>query len=40
MTWKIWDDWFPYLYARIMNKKNIKKGTDKEWMLLDFLHIQ
>lgn len=40
MTWKIWDDWFPYLYAKIMNKKNIKKGTDKDCLLIDFVNIQ
>ena len=40
MTWKIWDDWFPYLYARLMNKKNIAKGTDKDFLALDFVHIQ
>ena len=39
-TWKIWDDWCPYIYARLMNKKNIKKGTDKEYMTLDFIQIQ
>ena len=40
MTWKIWDDWFPYLYARLMNKKNIAKGTDKDFLALDFVNIQ
>lgn len=40
MTWKIWDDWCPYIYARLMNKKNIKKGTDKDYLMIDFLHIQ
>lgn len=40
MTWKIWDDWCPYLYARLMNKKNIKQGTDKDYLMIDFLHIQ
>lgn len=40
MTWKIWDDWCPYIYARLMNHKNIQKGTDKDYLVLDFLHIQ
>lgn len=39
MTWKIWDDWCPYIYARLMNKKNYAQGTDCEYLLLDFLHI-
>lgn len=40
MTWKIWDDWFPYLYAKHMNHKNIEQGTDKDYLMIDFLHIQ
>lgn len=36
-TWKIWDDWFPLLYAKIMNKRNLKKGTDKEYLMIDFV---
>lgn len=40
MTWGVWDDWYPYLYARCMNHRNIEEGTDKEYMLLDFVHIQ
>ena len=40
MTWKIWDDWCPYFYAKHMNKKNIEEGTDKDYLMLDFLHIQ
>lgn len=40
MTWKIWDDWCPFFYAFFMNKKNVKKGTDKDYLLLDFLQIQ
>lgn len=40
MTWKIIDDWWPYLYARFMNKKNIKKGTEKDYLMLDYIHIQ
>lgn len=40
MTGGIWDDWYPYMYARCMNHENIQNGTDKEFMLLDFVHIQ
>lgn len=40
MTWKIFDDWFPYLYAKFMNRKNIEQGTDKDYLMIDFLHIQ
>lgn len=40
MTWKIFDDWCPYIYARLMNRKNIKKGTNKDYLMIDFLHIQ
>lgn len=39
-TGTIWDDWFPWLYARFNNKENIKKGTDKPWLLIDFVNIQ
>jgi hypothetical protein len=40
MTWKIWDDWYPYLYAKTFNKENINQGTSHEYMLLDFVEIQ
>lgn len=40
MTWKKIDDWFPYLYARLMNKRNVRKGTNKDWLMLDFIHIK
>ena len=39
-TGTIMDDWFPWLYARFNNKKNIKKGTDKPWLLIDFVNIR
>lgn len=39
-TGSIWDDWFPWLYAKFNNKKNIKKGTDKEYLMIDFVNIQ
>lgn len=34
------DDWFPWIYAITHNKKNIKKGTDKDILLIDFVNIQ
>lgn len=39
-TWKIWDDWFPWLYAWFHNADNIKQGTDKEWLLIDFVDMR
>ena len=37
MTWKVWDDWCPWIYAKLMNKKTLKRGTDKEVLLMDFV---
>lgn len=37
---KLIDDWFPWLYARLHNKKNVSKGTDKDVLLIDFVNIQ
>lgn len=34
------DDWFPLIYATLHNKDNIKKGTDKQILLIDFVNIQ
>lgn len=34
------DDLYPYIYARLNNKKNIKKGTDKSWLFIDFIDIR
>ena len=34
------DDWWPWLYAKLNNKKNITKGTEKEYILIDFIEIQ
>lgn len=34
------DDWFPWMYARIMNKRNLKKGTDKDLLMIDFVEIR
>lgn len=39
-TWKVWDDWYPYLYAHRFNKENLEQGTNKEFLLLDFINIQ
>lgn len=40
MTWKIWDDWYPWLYAHFMNKKNRAEADSKKWMLIDFIEIK
>lgn len=34
------DDLYPWIYAKLFNRKNIKKGTDKEYLFLDFVNIQ
>ena len=34
---KILDDWWPWLYARLNNKKIIKEGTNKDILLIDFV---
>lgn len=39
-TGTVLDDWFPWLYAKFNNRKNIEKGTDKLYMLIDFIEIQ
>lgn len=31
------DDIFPYFYAKLNNKKNLKKGTDKDFLMIDFV---
>lgn len=35
---KLIDDWYPKLYAIFNNKKNIKKGTDKQFLMIDFIN--
>lgn len=40
MTWKILDDWYPWLYAHSHNHDNIAQGTNKEYLLIDFVDIQ
>lgn len=39
-TGTVLDDLWPWLYAKLHNKKSIEKGTDKPWLLLDFVNIQ
>lgn len=34
------DDWFPWIYAKFHNKKNIKVGTDRDYLLIDFVNIR
>lgn len=36
----ILDDWWPWLYARFMNKKNLKKYKDSECLMIDFVQIR
>lgn len=39
-TGTIWDDWFPFLYAWKNNRENIKNGTDRDYLFIDFVNIQ
>ena len=32
------DDWFPWLYAKLNNRKILSKGTDKDILLIDFVN--
>lgn len=34
------DDLFPWLYAKLNNKRNLEKGTDKECLFIDFVEIR
>ena len=34
------DDLWPWLYARLHNKENFRKGTDKECLFVDFVDMQ
>lgn len=41
MTWKKIDDWYPWLYAKIMNKRNLDSyKNSNNWVLIDFINIQ
>lgn len=37
MTGTILDDWCPWFYAKLYNKKNYKEYNAKEWLLIDFI---
>ena len=34
------DDWFPWVYAKLNNKKNLKKGTTSDILLIDYVNIR
>lgn len=36
-TWNALDDWWPWLYAHMNNADNKRQGTDKEFLLMDFV---
>ena len=40
MLGKKWDDIFPFVWSYMYNKKFIEEGTDKEYLLLDFVQVQ
>lgn len=37
---RIIDDWWPWLYARFHNKKNLTKWTDKDILMIDYVDIR
>ncbi len=37
---KYLDDWFPWIYARLNNRKNLEEGTDADILSIDFVNIQ
>lgn len=37
---KLIDDWWPWLYARLHNRKILRDGTDKEILLIDYIDIK
>lgn len=39
-TGTVLDDWFPLLYAKFNNRKNLERGTDKEFLMIDFVNIR
>lgn len=39
-TGTVLDDWFPWIYAKFHNKKNIKEGTTRKYLFIDFVNIQ
>ena len=34
------DDWWPWLYAKLHNKKIVRQGTDKDILSIDYVDIQ
>lgn len=38
-TWRIYDDWWPWIYAKVHNEDNRRQGTTSDWLLLDFVDI-
>lgn len=36
---RLLDDWWPWWYAVTHNKKNWKRGTEKEFMMMDFVDL-
>ena len=37
---RLLDDWWPWLYARLHNRKIRKKGTDADILLIDYVNIK
>ena len=37
---KLIDDWFPWLFAKLNNKKIIEEGTNKDILSIDFVNIR
>lgn len=35
-----WDDIFPFIWSYLYNEEFIHNGTDKEYLLLDFVHVR
>lgn len=34
------DDWWPWLYAKLQNRDNVRQGTTAEYLLLDFVEMR
>lgn len=39
-TGNIFDDWCPYIYAKIFNKDNYRQGTTYDYLAFDFINIK
>lgn len=35
---KLWDDWYPRMFAKKNNKKMWEEGTNKQYLMLDFVN--